>query len=177
MDFPVIVWRGEVISHDFTFSDGVTSASFYATGPNGGRFSKQLRAKPNEANVRTLNFTVADDLALGEWRYQIWTNLGRKKVCCFNGQFTIAPSLANQTANAEQLQSDNERYLAQLEASFREDMLTGAASWTIAGNTTTRYSLNQKRREIDRVRELVNLEREEQGRPPLFGTPDSILEL
>lgn len=170
------------MSQDFTFSEGVTSANFYATfsgQAEGGvvtRFNKQLRAKPNETNVRTLSYTVAEDLAIGEWRYQIWTNLGRRKVCCFNGEFSVAPSLVNQT-DSTQIQSDNERYLAQLEASYREDILTGAVSWTIAGNTTTKYSLNQKRREIDRVRELVNLEREEQGRPPLFGTPDSVIEL
>lgn len=157
----------------------MTSATFYGSALDASagentvfRFSKQFRRSNGQWK---LTYTVPDNLATGNWLYQVWTNQGRRKYCPFNGEFKVAPSLVSRVADTGMpdagLSTDLERQLATVKEAIKNYIQTGAASWSIAGNSTTKITLMQLYKEHDRLCALVNAERDEKGLPQLLGTP------
>lgn len=184
--FPKVVYRGETVELEYKTQAEATSLNLYATNtdknPEQGegliyRFNKRF-TKNKDTDTFSLKFSTEDDgwdkLATGSYQYQFWSNLGRKKTCCFTGEFSVVLSLVNRLDNPEEPDtgyiSDTERQYRTLQKAYDQYMLSGVAAFTLSGNSTTRLSPNQMLRELNRLKRIVNKERKAKGLPYLPGT-------
>lgn len=190
---PSVVWINERIPVELDLGADATSGRIaiqYADNrsgfqPNNAYVFTQtitLRRKAGGGQIFAGNLELNPSYPLGDWNYQVWTNQGRNKRCCFNGTFTLAASFDANTAlvvfnddgtvtNATaETQTVAERQLQVIEDKIHNLLATGVQSFTLSGNSTTRVSLQGLYRERHRLFETVNRERRARGLPFLPGT-------
>lgn len=178
---PTIWWQNEVISLECEIA-GATSANFFATyvgeklrnPPAGSTYKIKQQLTKKSGSLFAKDYTVPDTLVLGNYNYQIWSNKGRAKTCCFNGSFQIVAGLTNRNENLEVpdelLKTSLETRLEEVEKAIHNIVKSGVQSYTLSGNSNSRVALNELRKERNYLKTQVNLERCERGLPYLRGT-------
>lgn len=177
---PNLWWQNETIEIRCDLGD-VTSGTFYATyvgpklvKPASDTIYKITQRLTKKDNQFQYDYQVPEQLALGEYNWQIWSNKGRTKTPCFNGTFQIVAGLQTRTSDPttrdEKIRTSLEIRLDEVENAIRNIVKSGAQSYSLAGNQTVRVALNELRTERQWLMYQVNLERRERGLPFIRGT-------
>lgn len=180
-EIPAIWWQNDSILIEVELAN-VTSVTFYATyagpklrnPPQDATYKIVQKLTKNSDNKFSFNYTVSDSLVLGEYNYQIWSNKGRVKNCCFNGTIQIVAGLLNRNGEPnvpdELAKTSLEMRLEEVENAIQNIVKSGVQSFTLSGNSNTRVALTELRKERNYLKTQVNIERRERGLPYLRGT-------
>lgn len=108
---------------------------------------------------------VPDGQPLGQTIYQVWATSFFSEVRVISqGLVDVLPSLVLQQKSGAEVR------LEQVDKAIDRLVRSGIQSYTLAGNNTTRMSLEQLRRERQEIVRAVNRERQAAGLPLVDGT-------
>lgn len=143
------------------FQDDTISLTLYVAGE-----TVNLGQRADNNDWETTWFTPVT-LPLGRHVWQVWRlDFTAASSMELTGEIQVLPSVAVKP----QQKSGAEVRLEQVDKAIDRLVKSGVQSYTLAGNTTTRMSIEQLRRERQFIVQEVNRERQTAGLPLIDGT-------
>lgn len=163
--FPAVVYQNAAVLIETEQEDADDVAVSLVNKGNTEAVFRQETFTENVAtpNKWTATVTLPKTFPLGECEYHLWVDDVHKD----SGTFTVVEGFDIDAANAK---SPNEKRLEEVQKSIDKMIKTGIGAFGISGDFTTRVPLAQLKAERWHLQNLVNIERQNKGLPPLPGS-------
>ena len=167
---PRTIWKGIPIPVRIGVENGVDAAVVSALRDDGVNRTLVNQPLTVTDGLATGTLIVEQDKQVGVYDWQIVATKGTVKSIHSAGTFYLTASFDTLDANAPTTLSPNELRLQRVEKAIDDMIESGSIAYTNEGDSMTKLSLGQLRKERHYLRDLVNRERKSKGLPYLPGT-------